>query len=130
MKSILDRQVLGYLYPTMFNHFTLDEFACKETGENHIDPAFVALLDILRDRCGFPIVITSGYRSPNHSIEKAKSAPGMHTTGRAADVAVSNGHQRYEILKRAFDLGFTGIGVHKGFIHLDTRQAASITWLY
>ena len=30
------------------------------------------MVDELRDRCGFPFVITSGYRSPQHPIEAKK----------------------------------------------------------
>ena len=49
-----------------FKYFTLEEFACKHTGENNIDPTFVRRLDELRAVCGFPFVITSGYRDPSH----------------------------------------------------------------
>ena len=71
-----------------FKYFTLDEFACQETGENEIKTEFVERLDALRDACGFPFVITSGYRSPRHSIEAKKpNGPGQHASGIAADIA-------------------------------------------
>ena len=38
----------------MFKYFTLEEFACQETGENGIKEEFVTSLDALRDECGFP----------------------------------------------------------------------------
>jgi len=82
----------------MFKYFTLEEFACQETGENGIKEEFVTSLDALRHECGFPFVITSGYRSPRHSIEAKKQTPGQHTTGCAADIAISNGAQRFIIL--------------------------------
>jgi hypothetical protein len=47
----------------MFKYFSVDEFACKHTGKNEIDPDFVSKLDVLREVCGFPFTITSGYRS-------------------------------------------------------------------
>lgn len=113
-----------------YKYFSLDEFKCKETGENKIDPYFVECLDALRDVCGFPFVITSGYRSPNHSIEKKKERPGTHAQGIAADIKVSNGHQRYVLIRNAMDMGFKGIGLESGFIHVDLRDSDPVMWTY
>ena len=44
----------------MFKYFTLEEFACQETGENEISEEFVHALDALRHEAGFPFVITAG----------------------------------------------------------------------
>lgn len=111
-------------------YFSYDEFKCKETGENKIKPDFVARLDLLREACGFPFVITSGYRSPSHSAEKAKEKPGFHAQGIAADIAVKNGIERGKIVRAAIDLGFTGIGVASDFIHVDTRDGELVLWGY
>jgi uncharacterized protein YcbK (DUF882 family) len=73
----------------------LSEFACKETGNNLIQESFVHALDDLRDACGFPFVITSGYRDPSHSAEINKSQPGQHCLGIAADIGVSGGAQTW-----------------------------------
>jgi uncharacterized protein YcbK (DUF882 family) len=113
-----------------FKYFTREEFACQETGENEIEDSFINLLDVLRDTCGFPFRITSGYRSPNHSIERKKSQPGTHAQGIAADIAVDGGGQRHIIVKNAMALGFTGIGVAKTFIHVDTRKTTPVVWSY
>jgi uncharacterized protein YcbK (DUF882 family) len=113
-----------------FKYFKIEEFACQETGENEIEEEFVHALDSLRFEAGFPFVITSGYRSPSHSIEAAKAVPGQHTTGRAADIAVSGGAQRYRLVAAAIKLGFSGIGVAKGFVHVDTRTTARVIWVY
>jgi hypothetical protein len=64
----------------MFKYFTLEEFACQETGENEISEEFVHALDALRHEAGFPFVITSGYRSPRHSLEAKK--PNVHVDTR------------------------------------------------
>lgn len=115
----------------MFNFFTIEEFACQETGENGIKEEFVTALDALRYECGFPFVITSGYRSPNHSLEiKKTNGGGQHTTGCAADIAVSGGAQRFSIVSNALKLGFSGIGVAKTFIHVDIRQTTPVIWTY
>jgi len=111
-------------------HFTLSEFDCKQTGENEMDEDFLEKLDTLRELCGFPFKITSGYRSINHSIEAKKSKPGTHAEGIAADIHVSNGYEKYLIVKHAMALGFTGIGVAKGFIHVDIRNTTPVIWTY
>lgn len=110
-----------------YPNFSEKEFRCKHTGECKMQPEFLERLQALRTAYGKSLTISSGYRSPLHPIEAAKALPGAHSTGQAADLAVS-GADAYKILKLAFELGFTGIGVQqKGtgrFIHLDTVTVA------
>jgi len=114
-----------------FQYFSIDDFKCQETGENEIEVDLIYRLDDLRGACGFPFVITSGYRSPNHSIEASKpNGPGKHASGIAADIAAPSGDQKYSIVKNAMAFGFNGIGVHKRFIHLDTREGTPVVWSY
>ena len=68
--------------------FSFKELACQETGEIALSIDFLKELQKLRDAYGKPMIITSGYRSPKHSIEAKKSSPGYHTQG-AIDCAVS-----------------------------------------
>ncbi len=113
-----------------FRYFTVEEFACSETGENDIRWDFISALDDLRGVCGFPFSITSGFRSHKHSIEARKAQPGQHTFGNAADIAVSNGIERYAIVSNAIKLGFKGIGIARTFIHVDTRESDGVIWTY
>lgn len=111
-------------------YFTVDEFNCQHTGENNMEPEFMELVDELRHRCGFPFVITSGYRSITHPIEAKKNVPGKHAQGIAADIKATNGADRFIIVQQALELGFSGIGVHKNFVHVDTRGSQPVMWLY
>jgi uncharacterized protein YcbK (DUF882 family) len=95
-----------------------------------MDPEFIRKLDELRAACGWPFIVTSGYRSPTHSIEVKKGIPGTHTQGIAADIKVTGGVQRMDIVQKAMDLGFSGIGVAKGFVHVDTRTTIPVLWVY
>lgn len=113
-----------------WKYFTREEFACSETGENEIQDDFITKCDRLRELCGFPLVVNSGYRSPQHSIEAAKDKPGQHSTGRCADFAVNNGQERFKLVNVAIGLGFTGIGVDEGFIHVDERETVPVMWTY
>jgi len=93
-------------------------------------PDFLEKLDELRERCGFPFTITSGYRDPTHPLEAKKEKPGTHSQGIAADIRAVSGDERYIILENAFNMGFGGIGVAKTFIHVDTRQSLPVVWTY
>ena len=95
-----------------------------------MQPEFLLMIDELRARCGFPFVITSGYRDPSHPIEAAKKTVGTHAEGIAADIKVSNGHQAYLIMREAFALGFGGIAYGNGFVHVDSRDGIEVTWRY
>ena len=120
----------------MVKYFNEEEFACKYTGENEIKYKFIERLDELREACGFPFVITSGYRHKTHPVEarKAKPGTGTHAQGIAADIKVDNGLQRFKIVQEAIRLGFTGIGVARSFVHVDIRDANDTTpfvmWTY
>jgi zinc D-Ala-D-Ala carboxypeptidase len=104
------------------DYFAKSEFDCRYTGENEMQDAFLLKLDALRARCDFPFAITSGYRDLSHPSERDKvKATGTHPQGIAADIKVVDGIQRFKIISEAIKMGFTGIGVAKTFVHLDTR---------
>lgn len=111
----------------MMRYFTYEEFNQKGlpgSGLQFMDSDFLKYLDALRHKCGFPFVITSGYRSPEYNARVSSTGlKGAHTTGKAADIAVSR-QNAYKLLEMAFQIEcFTGIGIkQKGedrFIHLD-----------
>ena len=111
-------------------HFKLSEFDCQHTGKNEMDSTFLILLDNLRHECGFPFVITSGYRDITHPIEAKKFKGGTHSQGIACDIKVNNGLDRGKLIELAIEQGFTGIGVHKDFVHVDIRKGDLVVWAY
>jgi len=110
-------------------NFSPREFTCSTSGEIWVDVAFMDKLQRLRNGVGFPLKVTSGYRSPQHPIEKAKidagKRPGAHNTGQAVDIAV-RGDKAWAVVHEAMLLDFTGLGIQQAgeyaarFIHLDT----------
>ena len=107
------------------SYFTDDEFRCScGCGRSEMAPEFIELLNTIREDFGKPMVISSGFRCENHSIERNKpNGPGTHNTGWAADVAVL-GADAQKLIAVALRHGITGLGVNqKGsvgrFIHLD-----------
>ena len=113
-----------------FKYFTYEEFACQETGNNEMSIKFIHSLDELREKCGFPFKITSGYRDRSHSVEAKKKTVGKHVLGIAADIAVADGNQKYLIIKNAMEMGFGGVGVANTFIHVDDRKSVPVVWSY
>ena len=121
---------MGRIKMSDFKYFKIEDFDCQETGENEMDIGFIRKLDHLREACGFPFIITSGFRSKQHSIEQRKATPGTHAQGIAADIKVSGGSQRMQLVKHAVALGFPGVGVAKGFVHVDIRDTYPVLWCY
>lgn len=105
-------------------------FYCSYDGSEGLQEHFLKALDTLRKNCGFPFVITSGYRSRNHPVERRKVKGGPHNQGIAADIAVRDGVQRRKIVEEAIKLGFGGIGIHKDFVHVDLRETVPVMWEY
>ena len=94
-----------------------------------MEPEFLEKLDELRERVGFPFIITSGYRDATHPAEARKETPGTHNQGIAADIKVSNGFERMNIVHEAIKMGFS-IGVARTFVHVDDRKTTPVMWTY
>jgi uncharacterized protein YcbK (DUF882 family) len=116
--------------PVEMKYFDIKEFDCRHTGKNEMKESFLIRLDELRGVCGFPFVINSGYRDMTHPEEAKKEKSGTHTFGIAADIKVSNGYQRYKIVSEAIKMGFNGVGIANGFIHIDDRNSDPVMWTY
>ena len=89
-------------------------------GFEMMDEKLLSMLDSLREVYGYPIKITSDYRSPEHPIEAAKKQPGEHAYGAAVDIESVGGAKTFKLVKAAIGVGFTRIGISRkrGFMHL------------
>ena len=104
-------------------HFKVKEFACRDGSQPvFIDTFLVAILDILRDRIGKPVIITSGYRTPewNKKCDGAKYS--YHMRGMAADIKVGSMTPK-ELAKKLNEIipNECGIIVYESWVHVDTR---------
>ena len=111
-----------------FNESEFKEF-------DKMDRALLIMLDNLREVYGYPIKLTSTYRSPEHPIEARKSKPGEHAHGAAVDIACIGGEATYKLVKAAIEVGFTRIGISRknNFVHVGVgyEGAPPITiWTY
>ena len=121
---------------TDYPNFPAAELTCKcGCGQNLMAAGFMARLQMLRTKLGFPFPITSAYRCPDHNERVSSTGrQGPHTYGCAVDIAVS-GQRAHQIIKHAA-IDFTGIGIkqhgpHESrFIHLDTLAGSKRPWIW
>ena len=114
---------MKYFNPSEFSNFEM------------MDEKLLSMLDALREAYGYPIKLTSTYRSPDHPIEAKKNAPGEHAYGAAVDLACVGGEATFKLVKAAIEVGFTRIGVSRknNFVHVGIGypDAPPITlWTY
>lgn len=100
-------------------HFKPVEIACRGTGDIVVVPAFLNLLEELRDKLARPLTINCAYRSPLHNARVGGAPLSEHKFGRAADIACPVADRR-SLLLAARSVGFTGIGYYASFLHVDT----------
>lgn len=104
-------------------HFKVKEFACKDGSPVvFIDDYLYTILDILRNKLGKPVVITSGYRTPEHNKKVGGAKYSYHMRGMAADIRV-DGKTAKEVANKlnAIVPNECGIIVYNNWVHFDTR---------
>ena len=87
----------------------------------------------LERELGREVIVTSGYRGPNHPIEASKTnGPGVHSEGVAIDVAAVGGTAVFEIVSAAIKVGIKRIGINRRnhFVHLDCADKVTSIWTY
>lgn len=110
--------------------FNIKEFSCQcdyeDCIEQKISKELIEKLDKLREACGCPLRITSGYRCGKHQndlrnrgVNTVVAKKSSHEDGLAADV-VCHGRLYGEFLQLA-DLFFDNVGLGINFLHLDVR---------
>lgn len=111
-------------------NFKAYEFDCRcdDCTETRIDPELVAMLQKLRNRLTeewgevTPICINSGYRCEAHNAAVGGARDSYHKKGKAADIWVP-GVEPAKVARAAESVGFLGIGLYDGFVHVDTRTS-------
>lgn len=105
-------------------YFKVKEFACRDGSQVvFIDDYLCTVLDILRNKLGKPIIVTSGYRTPwwNAKCDGAKYS--YHMRGMAADIKV-NGMKAKELARKLDEIVPNGCGiiVYDSWVHFDVRD--------
>ncbi|WP_238442393.1 D-Ala-D-Ala carboxypeptidase family metallohydrolase [Desulfofalx alkaliphila] len=109
-------------------NFKEGEFACPCCGRLKINIRLVHLLERLRSGLGnYPVVITSGYRCPQHNRRVGGATGSEHVLGNAADIRVQ-GTAPEKVASAAEGLGFPGVGRYSSFTHVDVRLGHLARW--
>jgi hypothetical protein len=123
-------------------HFKPADFACKcedlcQPKVMNISMEFVHKLDRLKEELKQPIKINSGCRCAvyNQSVVGGVSTSPHVSFGDnrscAIDVFVPNAQYLADFLRVALDIGFSGIGLGKTWIHLDDApRGKPVVWIY
>lgn len=105
--------------------FKVKEFACKDGSPVvFIDDHLVNILNIVRNEIQKPIIITSGYRTPEWNKKCNGAKHSYHMRGMAADIRV-NGMSARELANKlnAIVPDECGIIVYNGWVHFDVRTS-------
>ena len=120
--------------------FTLDEFESPDTSEVMVSATLLRLLQKLRDLLKQPIVITSGYRTPEHNKVVGGAKDSYHLRGMAADLIVHAQspnpkdpnypklYDRRKLALQALRVGFRTVIIYtspdkmKPHVHVDVRE--------
>lgn len=89
MSAIHRQQTTGLNNFPLSEHFNLREFECPCCGRVMLDSRLITALESLRANIGGkPIIVTSGYRCPDHNKMITGAINSDHLYGWAADVIV------------------------------------------
>jgi len=112
-------------------NFNLNEFKCKDGSsvpDEYLENVKLLAknLQILRDKINKPIVIISGYRSPEYNKKIGGAKRSQHMLAKASDIIVS-GMSPTEVketivsLIKSGEMHPGGIGLYQSFTHYDVR---------
>ena len=116
-------------------YFKIEEFACKDgtkVPEEYYDNVQELMdnLDILREHLGYPIIINSGYRTPEYNKSVGGAKKSQHLTASAADIRLnvtpSVVQKSIKKLMNDGDMKKGGLGIYNTFTHYDIGK--SRTW--
>ncbi|MDR0807765.1 MAG: DUF882 domain-containing protein [Gemmobacter sp.] len=105
-------------------NFSPAEIACRGTGKLRVNADALDRLQALRTALGKPLIVTSGYRSPEHNRRVGGTTASKHMEGAAFDISMAN-HDPATFIAAAQRVGFRGIGTYprSNFVHIDTGPA-------
>ncbi len=109
--------------------FDTKEFESKDGRPSPFDDTVVkrdliVMLNAIRSRYGRPIVVTSGYRSPEHNKAVGGVINSQHVLGTAADIKPleENMSDLPELQAICDEMNVHGgVGFYDTFVHIDVR---------
>ncbi len=78
-------------------------------------------MDDIRELTGEPIMISSGYRCPEHNVEAKGTPDSQHLKGTACDFYAENVDTE-TLARYAEECGADGVGRYPTWVHADVRS--------
>lgn len=103
-------------------YFLPEEIACNSDGSLKVNKKALISLNKLREKFGGPLIINSGYRTPEWNRKVGGSVNSQHLKGIAFDIPIRNKEMGAKLEQLARELGAGGIGRYNTFIHIDWRE--------
>jgi hypothetical protein len=97
-------------------HFARDEF----NSPDEMDPVLIVKLDAVREMCGFPLFVSSSFRSGDRRAHGRGNAVDISSRPRGGFI---HGSERFAIIQAALATGFVRIGDYDRHIHLDVDKS-------
>lgn len=86
-----------------------------------LDYGLMVRLDMARELCGFPIVITSGRRTEEQNANAGGTKESSHLKGLAVDLRAPTGqNEREKMIWALGRAGFSRVLIYSRHIHCDT----------
>ena len=116
-------------------YFKPEEFDSPDapgSGAESMDEGFVLTLEKIRAGLGYPLVITSGYRTRAHNKKVGGKPSSAHIHGLAADISAPSSKQKFWLVQYALRHDIRRIGIGDTFVHLDIHPTLpqDVIWLY
>lgn len=105
-------------------HFKAKEFRCKDGTQEFLwAPELITVLETIRNHFNEPVIINSGYRTPEWNARVSGAKNSYHIKGMAADIVVKN-HSTKEVAEYASKVlsEYGGIIRYTNFVHIDIRE--------
>ena len=111
-------------------HFKFRDFmcpCCRKLPLSEIFYRHIEKLEEMRVALGFPLIVNSGYRCPDHNAAVGGTNNSWHKIF-ATDIRPEDHNELKlkRIVAYAKANGWGGIGIYKTFCHLDTREDRTI----
>ena len=105
---------------------------CPHGSCGDIDRGLILALEKMERDHGLELEFSSGFRCKECNTKAGGSKNSAHLRGLAVDILADTSAERFLLVSAAVRLGFSRIGVAKGFVHLDvdTSLPNFMMWLY
>lgn len=104
-------------------HFLGKEMACKDGAKEYMyAPELMNVLDNIRDHFNKPVIINSGYRTPEWNMKVGGAKNSYHVKGMAADIVVKDVNPKQVAEYASSIMGDGGVIRYTNFVHVDVRE--------